>query len=82
MIETKIRTTDIVAEENGKRVGRLEFTLVNNEMTIILTTAYESGRGIGSLLMRNAVAWADAHRYKIIPFCSFAKKYLETIGHK
>jgi predicted GNAT family acetyltransferase len=44
---------------------------------ILHTYAYESGRGIGSLLMKEAVRWAKNNHYPINPICSFAKKYLE-----
>jgi predicted GNAT family acetyltransferase len=47
-------------------------------MSILHTYAYESGRGIGTLLMQNAVEWAKEHDYTIIPVCSFAQKYLSN----
>ena len=76
MIEMTISETEILAMENGKSLGKIEFTLSDNNMTILHTYAYESGRGIGTLLMQNAVEWAKEHDYMIIPVCSFAKKYL------
>ena len=76
MIEMTISGTEILAMENGKSLGKIEFTLSDNNMTILHTYAYESGRGIGTLLMRNAVEWAKKYDYTIIPVCSFAQKYL------
>lgn len=76
MIEMTISETEILAMENGKSLGKIEFTLSDNNMTILHTYAYESGRGIGTLLMRNAVEWAKKYDYTIIPVCSFAQKYL------
>jgi predicted GNAT family acetyltransferase len=76
MIHITITDTEILATEEGKLLGKIEFALSNNEMSILHTYAYESGRGIGKLLMQNAVAWAKEHNYVIIPVCSFAQKYL------
>ena len=76
MIEMTISEPEILAIENGKLLGKIEFTLSDNNMTVLHTYAYESGRGIGTLLMRNVVEWAKKYDYTIIPVCSFAQKYL------
>jgi predicted GNAT family acetyltransferase len=76
MIHITITDTEILATEEGKLLGKIEFALSDNEMSILHTYAYESGRGIGKLLMQNAVEWAKEHNYVIIPVCSFAQKYL------
>ena len=76
MIQMTITNTEILAMENGKLLGKIEFALSDNKMTILHTYAYESGRGIGTMLMQNAVEWAKEHDYTIIPVCSFAQKYL------
>ena len=77
MIEIIYQDSTILAMEEGKTVGKIEFSLADREMSILHTYAYESGRGIGSLLMRAAVEWAGEQRYTIVPICSFAQKYLE-----
>ena len=77
MIEIIYQDTTILAMEEGKTVGKIEFSLADREMSILHTYAYESGRGIGSLLMRAAVEWAGEHKYTIVPICTFAQKYLE-----
>jgi predicted GNAT family acetyltransferase len=51
-------------------------------MTILHTYAYESGRGIGTILMQNAVSWAKERHYTIVPVCSFAQKYLKRDERK
>ena len=76
MIQISVTNTEVLAVENGKVLGKIEFTLLDNQMTILHTYAYESGRGIGTLLMEYAVKWAKEHDYTIIPVCSFALKYL------
>ena len=79
MIKITITDTEILATENDKLLGKMEFTLLDNQMTILHTYAYESGRGIGTVLMQNAVAWAQEHHYTIVPICSFAQKYLNKL---
>ena len=78
MIQMTITNTEILAMENGKLLGKIEFTLSDKKMSILHTYAYVSGRGIGTLLMQNAVEWAKEHGYMIIPVCSFAQKYLSN----
>ena len=78
MIKITITDTEILALENGKLLGKMEFALSDNKMSILHTYAYESGRGIGTLLMQNAVECAKEHGYMIIPMCSFAEKYLSN----
>ena len=79
MIHMTITNTEILATDNSKLLGKIEFTLSDNQMSILHTYAYESGRGIATLLMQNAVEWAKEHNYSIIPVCSFAQKYLSKI---
>ena len=78
MIQMTVTSTEILAMENGKLLGKIEFTLSDSNMTILHTYAYESGRGIGTMLMQKAVGWAKEHDYTIVPICSFAQKYLSN----
>lgn len=77
MIQITFTDTEILATEDGKLVGKIECALVGNELSILHTYAYESGRGIGSLLMKNAMEWAKTQQYVILPICPFAQKYIE-----
>ena len=79
MITITYQDSTILAMEEGKTVGKIEFSLADSEMSILHTYAYESGRGIGSMLMQAAAEWAAKHQYTIIPICSFAQKYLERM---
>lgn len=77
MIKMTVTDTEILATDEGKLLGKIEFTLSDNQMSILHTFAYESGRGIGTLLMQHVVEWAKEQNYTIIPVCSFAQKYLD-----
>ena len=77
MIKTIITSSEIHAVENDKLVGKIEFSLSNNDVTILHTYAYESGRRIGSLLMEAAIKWAETNHYRITPIWKKKKKYLE-----
>lgn len=81
MIETIIKDNEILAVEQGKIVGKIEFLLSGATISILHTYAYESGRGIGSLLMDTIWQWTLEHNYDIVPICSFAKKYIEKKEH-
>ena len=67
----------ILAKEDDRVVGRLEFEIEGHTMSIMHTYAYESGRGIGSLLMAKDVEFAEQNNYIVRPVCSFARKYLD-----
>ena len=79
MFQITVTNSEILAMEDGKLLGKIEFTLSDNNMTILHTYAYESGRGIGTQLMELAVKWARENSYTIIPVCSFAQKYLKKM---
>lgn len=76
-METVINPTEILLREGDKIVGRIEFELQDNVLSILHTYAYESGRGIGSMLMKATLALAEQHQYTVHPVCSFAQKYIE-----
>ena len=78
MITTHIENSQVLAREADIPVGKLEFEQTDTEMVILHTYAYQSGRGIGSLLMEAALQYAEQQHLAIRPVCSFAAKYMEA----
>lgn len=78
MITTYVENSQVLAREAETLVGKLEFDQTDTEMVILHTYAYQSGRGIGSLLMEAALAYAEQQHLTIRPVCSFAANYMET----
>ena len=78
MITTYVENSQVLAREADTLVGKLEFEQTYTEMVILHTYAYQSARGIGSLLMEAALAYAEQQHLTIRPVCSFAAKYMET----
>lgn len=63
-------------EENGKRLAKLLYRILNNDRLIIEHTEVSrelEGQGIGKQLVDHAVEYARANKLKIIPNCAFAK---------
>lgn len=79
-MKTAIHENEILALEDGKTVGKIEFALQDNTLSILHTYAYESGKGIGSILMQAALSFAEEHHYTILPVCSFAQEYMRKKG--
>ena len=77
MFTITITNNEIQAIEADELVGKIEFEREGSELVILHTYAYQSGRGIGSLLMDAAVAYAAEQNLIIRPVCSFAVKYME-----
>lgn len=65
------------AIEEGKEVGRIEYELSGQVMTITHTYAYIEGRGVGRLLADAAIDYARGHGMKIIPLCSYVRLVME-----
>ena len=78
MITTHVENSHVLAREADTLVGQLEFEQTDTEMVILHTYAYQSGRGIGSLLMEAALQYAEQQHLAIRPVCSFAAKYMEA----
>lgn len=77
---TTIQDNEILAMEDDRMVGRLEFSLQDGVLSILHTYAYESGKGIGSILMQAALAFAEERHYTVLPVCSFAQEYMRKNG--
>lgn len=78
-MKTIITDFEIQLWESDVLLGKIVFELSNNSLSILHTYAYQRGRGIGTLLMQEAMRWSQQQGYTIVPVCSFAKKYLEKL---
>lgn len=79
-MKTTIQDNEILVYDGDKIVGRLEFALQDGVLSILHTYAYESGKGIGAILMQAALAFAEEHHYTVLPVCSFAQEYMRKKG--
>ena len=79
MMKTIITNSEIQIWENNNLLGKIVFELFRNQLSILHTYAYQSGRGIGTQLMQEAIRWAKENEYIIVPICSFAQKYVERL---
>lgn len=80
-METKIETTNtagkVLAYDGEELVGRLDFTLDRNIMSIEHTYAYRKGMGVGGMLVSAANDYAVSRGLKVKPVCSFAEAWYE-----
>ncbi len=69
----------IVYAREEEEIGRLEFDISEDHITILHTYTYEGfkGRGVGKQLVESAIKWAEEKRLKVLPICSFAKIHME-----
>lgn len=79
MMKMIITNSEIQIWENNNLLGKIVFELSGNQLSILHTYAYQSGRGIGTQLMQEAIRWAKENEYTIVPICSFAQKYVEKL---
>lgn len=79
-MQTQIQGNEILAFEDGRIVGKIEFSLQDSMLSILHTYAYESGKGIGAILMQAALAFAEERHYTVLPVCSFAQEYMRKKG--
>lgn len=77
MIEIIIRDNELLATEGNEIVGKIVFERTEKLLAVLHTYAYQSGRGIGSILMKEAINYAKSNNLELIPVCSFAVKYLQ-----
>lgn len=62
-------------EENGVRIGNIEYVFAGTDKFIIEHTEVNEGhegKGIGKILVEAAVDYARANNLKIIPLCPYA----------
>ena len=67
-------------EERGNRLAEMDYHIDKGRMVIDHTEVDESlrGRNIGFSLVERGVEYATEKHYRIIPFCTYAKKVIES----
>lgn len=82
----KIKQTDdsrrgfFLADDNGTEAGKMTYVWAgNNKIIIDHTEIYPdyAGKGVGKLLVLEAVAYARAKKIKVLPLCPFAKSVFD-----
>lgn len=78
-METIIKEDRIELIQEDKVVGKIEFIIEENELTITHTIVNPlfRGQGIAKILMEKAIEMAKEKGLKIIPVCSYATSYFE-----
>ena len=80
-METKIETTNtggkVLAYDSEELVGRLEFSIGGNVMSIDHTYAFKKGFGVGGTLVSAANDYAVSKGLKVKPVCSFASAWYQ-----
>jgi len=65
----------------GKKIALMTFTFAGVQKIIIDHTEVDPalhGKGLAKKMMEKAIAVAREKNWKIVPACSFAKKFLDT----
>ena len=65
-------------KKDDKILAYISYELENNVINILSTFVDESlrGQGVAKILMQKVIEFTMKNNYKIIPTCSYAKKYL------
>lgn len=67
-------------EDNGQRIAEMVYVFSGEDMFIIEHTEVDpsqEGKGLGKLLVKEAVEWAREKDYKILPLCPYAKRIFD-----
>lgn len=82
-MESKLKITGhagtIEATMDDVVVGRLDFDVVDGHVHIMHTRTFagNEGKGVGSFLVKEAIALVQARGVKMKPVCSFAHAYVQ-----
>ena len=80
-METKIENTNsdgkVLAYDEDKLVGQLDFSYEGDVMKIDHTRAFKKGMGVGGALVSAANNYAISKGLKVKPVCSFASAWYE-----
>ena len=71
------------AIENDKVIGHINYSLEGNQFNILHTEvdAAHRGEGIGEKLVAAAMSHAEDNNYRVMPYCTYAKKIIEKSGN-
>lgn len=75
------KSSRIVASQDGKEVGEITFSSLDEETISIDSTFVEEdyrGGDIARELVRHLVDYAKENNKKVVPVCSYAKKQMES----
>lgn len=67
-------------ESSGKNIAEMTYVWDGSEKIVINHTEVDpslKGKGVGKLLVSDAVAFARSKNIKILPLCSFAKNVFD-----
>lgn len=71
-----------IAQENGKQVGMMTYSIAGEELIIIDHTDVDpqfNGKGVGKQMLMKIVEMARAKNIKIIPLCPFAASMFKKV---
>jgi predicted GNAT family acetyltransferase len=74
---TEVDRGAFISESNGREVGLMTYVSAGKDKIIIDHTEVFpefEGKGIGTVLVMEAVKYARDNHLKIMPLCSFARK--------
>lgn len=78
-MEIKHNNQKFYIEKDNVIIAYIYYEFYNENVINVLSTVVDEslrGQGVAKKLMEEVILFAQKNNYKIIPTCSFAKKYL------